>query len=119
MNHPDEITYVNIRFPLGFSLIVGISLCVLTFGFWLISRDTRATLMFFAVGAAARAQITTAFFTARLLGMHIENRDADKERERLANEREERRAKREEAHDLFVLRREALRFGEKGMIPVL
>ena len=49
--------------------------------------------------------------------MHIENRDADKERERLANEREERRAKREEAHDLFVLRREALRFGEKWNDP--
>ena len=117
MNHPDNVMHVNIRFPLGFSLIVFVCLAILTLLFWLVAQDFRATLMFFAVGAAAGAQITTAFFTARLLGMHIENRDADNERERLANEREERRAKREEAHDLFVLRREALRFGEKWNDP--
>jgi hypothetical protein len=117
MTHPDKVMHVNIRFPLGFSLIVFVCLASLTILFWLVAQGFRATLMFFAVGAAAGAQITTAFFTARLLGMHIENRDADNERERLANEREERRAKREEAHDLFVLRREALRFGEKWNDP--
>jgi hypothetical protein len=117
MTHPDNIIHVNIRFPLGFSLIVCIFLLILTFGFWLVTQDIRATLMFFAVGAAAGAQITTAFFTARLLGMHIKSREDEKVREKLASEREERRVKREEAHDLFILRREALRFGEKWNDP--
>jgi len=117
MSHPDNVMHVNIRFPLGFSLIVGVFLGSLTAVFWYVSQDFRATLKFFAIGAAAAAQITTAFFTARLLGMHFKNREDERERERLANEREERRVKREEAHDLFILRREALRFGEKWNNP--
>jgi len=119
MAHPDNVAHIDIRFPVNFSLIVTGILITLTVGFWFVTQDWRETFMFFAIGAAAGAQVTTTFFTARLLGMHIKSREDEKEREKLANEREERRAAREKAHDDFILRREAARFGERWNDPGL
>lgn len=119
MAQPDNILEINLKFPLRLSLLAAAILLVLTAGFWFISQDMRETFMFFAIGAAACAQFVTAFFTGRLLGLQITSHKDEKERERLSNEREERRVKREEAHDEFVLRREAARFGERWNDPGL
>ncbi|KPQ10829.1 MAG: hypothetical protein HLUCCO17_09070 [Saliniramus fredricksonii] len=117
MQATDKISQVSIHFPIRFSAVAALVLVLLTIVFWAVSGDTIETLVFFAVGAAATAQITTAFFTARLLGFQISTRDAEIEREQRADAREELRKQREEAHDAFLLRREAIRFGERWNHP--
>lgn len=117
MQETDKISQVSIHFPIRFSAVAALVLVLLTIAFWAVSGDAIETLVFFAVGAAAAAQITTAFFTARLLGFQISTRDAEIEREQRADAREELRKQREEAHDAFLLRREAIRFGERWNHP--
>lgn len=119
MASPDHFAQVNIRFPVKFSAVIGGVLAFLTIWYHYEAQSAKETLVFFAVGAAAAGQITTSFFTARLLGSAMQSAERDLKREKLATEREDNAAKREAAHDAFILRREALRFGERWNNPAM
>lgn len=119
MSSPDHFTQVNISFPIKFSVAAIFVLVVLTGWFYYEARSLKETLVFFAVGAAAGGQITTSFFTARLLASTMKSAERDLQREKLALEREKNAATREAAHDQFILRREALRFGERWNDPAM
>jgi hypothetical protein len=119
MSSPDHFAQVNISFPVKFSALMGGVLAALTLWFYFEAQSAKETFVFFAVGAAAVGQITTSFFTARLLGSTMQSAERDLKREKLALEREDKAAKREAAHDAFILRREALRFGERWNNPAM
>jgi len=119
MSSPDKFLQVNISFPLKFSFLASVILIGLTLWFYNEAQSVKETIVFFAVGAAAVGQITTSFFTARLLGATMQSAERDLTREALALAREEKAEKRVAAHDEFILRREALRFGERWNDPAM
>ena len=119
MSSPDKLLQINVKFPVKVSALASLILILLTLLFYSEAQSVKETIVFFAVGAAAVGQITTSFFTARLLGSAMQSAEQDLEREKLALAREERTAQREAAHDAYILRREALRFGERWNDPAM
>lgn len=105
---PDTVKQVNIRFPIKFSVSAGLIHLGLTAWFYIETQSVKEALIFFAIGAAAVGQLTATFYTARLLGSAMKSA-----------EHADRAAERQAAHDEFILKREALRFGERWNDPAM
>lgn len=103
---PDTVKQVKISFAIKFSTVAGLIHIGLTTWFYLETQSVKEALIFFAIGAAAVGQLTATFYTARLLGSAMKSA-----------EHVESAAVRQAAHDEFILKREALRFGERWNDP--
>jgi hypothetical protein len=124
----DTLGRVQIQFPITFSAITSVALLGVTYWYWRVDSDVKNTLIFFLAGAAAVAQITASFYTARILSATLrkDERDATQEVEALAREdaREKRLAaredafeKREQEREKLRLKQAAFRFGERWNDP--
>jgi hypothetical protein len=68
----DRIASINIRFPLGLSVVCGVLVVILTIAFYFSSGGAvKDTLIFFAACVAAAGQVTASFYTAKMLSSTI------------------------------------------------
>jgi hypothetical protein len=130
-NNPGEIGRVS--FPITVTVVSSLILLAVTVGFYFLPKPEQEVLVFFSTGAAAVGIAVTAYYTAKTLNAVLE-RDASDElrevarearevardgRERGHEERESAREKRVQEEEGRLMRRLALRFGERWNDPAM
>jgi hypothetical protein len=109
----DTLGRVQIQFPITFSAIASVALLGVTYWYWRVDSDVKNTLIFFLAGAAAVAQITASFYTARILSATLAKDQRDTEREKGDVAREAACEKRELELQELSLKQAAFRYGER------
>jgi hypothetical protein len=109
----DTLGRIQIQFPITFSAIASAVLIGITYWYWRVDGDVKDTLIFFLAGAAAVAQITASFYTARILSATLAKDERDAEQEKAALDRENARETREQKLQELALKQAAFRYGER------